>query len=123
MVCITLSCGMNLKGAHHHPTHTGLLAEDIGMSLLQVSPNDYLETALMPVGGVGPAVEAKNAIRTSIKSLFPERDCATLVRPMHDEQVGLVGLQASSAGCINPSLPSLSAVTNQNLSFVCWLLQ
>jgi hypothetical protein len=54
---------------------------------LQVTPNDYLETALMPVGGLGAAVEAKNAIRTSIKSLFPDRDCATLVRPMHDELV------------------------------------
>jgi hypothetical protein len=41
----------------------------------------------MPVGGLGAAVEAKNAIRTSIKSLFPDRDCATLVRPMHDELV------------------------------------
>lgn len=50
-----------------------------------VTPNDYLETALMPVGGLGAAVEAKNAIRTSIKGLFPDRDCATLVRPMHDE--------------------------------------
>jgi hypothetical protein len=57
------------------------------LSALQVTPNDYLETALMPVGGVGAAVEAKNAIRTSIKSLFPDRDCATLVRPMHDELV------------------------------------
>lgn len=41
----------------------------------------------MPVGGLGAAVEAKNAIRTSIKGLFPDRDCATLVRPMHDERV------------------------------------
>jgi hypothetical protein len=57
------------------------------LDALQVTPNDYLETALMPVGGVGGAVEAKNAIRTSIKSLFPDRDCATLVRPMHDELV------------------------------------
>jgi hypothetical protein len=58
---------------------------------LQVTPNDYLETALMPVGGLGAAVEAKNAIRTSIKSLFPDRDCATLVRPMHDELVSRIG--------------------------------
>jgi hypothetical protein len=32
------------------------------------------------------SVAAKNAIRGSIKGLFPDRDCATLVRPMHDEQ-------------------------------------
>ena len=54
---------------------------------VQFSARDYLETALMPVGGAGPAVEAKNAIRSSIKGLFPDRDCATLVRPMHDELV------------------------------------
>ena len=31
---------------------------------------------------------ARNApqIRDSIKSLFPDRDCYTLVRPMHDER-------------------------------------
>lgn len=55
--------------------------------LLQFSARDYLETALMPVAGSGPAVEAKNGIRSSIKSLFPDRDCATLVRPMHEEEV------------------------------------
>jgi hypothetical protein len=41
----------------------------------------------MPVAGSGTAVEAKNGIRASIKSLFPDRDCATLVRPMHEEAV------------------------------------
>jgi hypothetical protein len=41
----------------------------------------------MPVSGTGSAVEAKNGIRASIKSLFPDRDCATLVRPMHEEEV------------------------------------
>lgn len=58
------------------------------MGGVQVTATDYLETALMPVPGTGPAVEAKNAIRYSIKNLFPDRDCATLVRPAHDEQVG-----------------------------------
>jgi hypothetical protein len=53
----------------------------------QFSASDYLETALLPVAGSGPAVAAKNAIRASIKALFPDRGCATLVRPMHDEQV------------------------------------
>lgn len=52
----------------------------------QFSARDYLETALMPVSGAGSAVEAKNGIRASIKSLFPDRDCATLVRPMHEEE-------------------------------------
>ncbi|GFR48846.1 hypothetical protein Agub_g10799 [Astrephomene gubernaculifera] len=50
------------------------------------SARDYLETALMPTPGKGPAVEAKNAIRESIKSLFPDRDCVTLVRPVTEEE-------------------------------------
>ncbi|KAG2434077.1 hypothetical protein HXX76_007805 [Chlamydomonas incerta] len=49
------------------------------------SPRDYLETALMPTAGSGPAVEAKNMIRESIKCLFKERECVTLVRPVSDE--------------------------------------
>ncbi|GLC35099.1 hypothetical protein PLESTM_000279400 [Pleodorina starrii] len=51
----------------------------------KITPRDYLETALQPVPGTGPAVAAKNAIRASISQLFPARDCFTLVRPMHDE--------------------------------------
>ena len=47
---------------------------------LQISAKDYLETALLPVPGSGASVEAKNSIRSSIKSLFPDRDCVTLVR-------------------------------------------
>lgn len=31
-------------------------------------------------------MKAKNEIRASIKSLFPERDCFALVRPMNDEK-------------------------------------
>ncbi|KAL4431144.1 hypothetical protein ABPG75_006400 [Micractinium tetrahymenae] len=51
----------------------------------QVTPRDYLETALQPLQGSGRAVESKNQIRESIKSLFPDRDCFTLVRPVNDE--------------------------------------
>ncbi|GAB4817604.1 hypothetical protein N2152v2_004650 [Parachlorella kessleri] len=51
----------------------------------QVTPRDYLETALRALPGNGRAVEAKNQIRESIKSLFPDRDCFTLVRPVNDE--------------------------------------
>jgi hypothetical protein len=53
----------------------------------------------MPVAGSGPAVEAKNAIRSSIKSLFPDRDCAILVRPMHDEQVGQLRCEGRGGQC------------------------
>lgn len=51
----------------------------------QVTPRDYLETALQQLQGSGRAVESKNQIRESIKSLFPDRDCFTLVRPVNDE--------------------------------------
>ncbi|KAG2488736.1 hypothetical protein HYH03_012735 [Edaphochlamys debaryana] len=51
----------------------------------KITPRDYLETALQPVPGAGPSVASKNAIRASIAQLFPQRDCFTLVRPMHDE--------------------------------------
>lgn len=44
-----------------------------------VTPRDYLETALRPVSGSGPSVESKNQIRASIKALFPDRECHTLV--------------------------------------------
>lgn len=71
---------------------------------VQFSARDYLETALMPVGGSGPAVEAKNGIRASIKSLFPDRDCATLVRPMHDEEV------SKRCGSSSRLLPAADAV-------------
>ena len=33
-----------------------------GLWLVQVSPGEYLETALQPVKGVGRSVEAKNAV-------------------------------------------------------------
>ncbi|KAK9820375.1 hypothetical protein WJX72_009644 [[Myrmecia] bisecta] len=52
----------------------------------KLSPREYLETALRNVEGTGKSIEAKNEIRTSIKSLFPDRDCFSLVRPMHDEK-------------------------------------
>lgn len=48
----------------------------------QVSPRDYLEAALAPLPGSNEGVKAKNKIRESIKALFPDRDCFTLVRPV-----------------------------------------
>ncbi|KAK9918012.1 hypothetical protein WJX75_000546 [Coccomyxa subellipsoidea] len=50
-----------------------------------ITPKEYLETALQPIRGQGRSVEAKNAIRESIKALFPNRDCFALKRPMSDE--------------------------------------
>jgi len=45
-----------------------------------ITAKDYLELALTQVKGSNAAVAAKNQIRESIRSLFPLRDCYTLVR-------------------------------------------
>ncbi|XP_038881898.1 guanylate-binding protein 1 [Benincasa hispida] len=51
----------------------------------RITPRDYLELALRPVQGSGRDIAAKNEIRDSIRALFPDRDCFTLVRPLHNE--------------------------------------
>jgi len=59
-----------------------------------ISAADYLESALRNVpttdgasaNGVLPGAVAKNAIRESIRGLFPERECFPLVRPVNDEK-------------------------------------
>ena len=52
----------------------------------RIAPRDYLEAALRAVPGSGAAAASKNRIRESIKDLFPDRDCFTLVRPVNDER-------------------------------------
>ncbi|KAL4563591.1 hypothetical protein LXL04_027635 [Taraxacum kok-saghyz] len=51
----------------------------------KITPRDYLELALRPVEGMRKDISAKNEIRESIRALFPDRDCFTLVRPLSDE--------------------------------------
>ncbi|XP_023003111.1 guanylate-binding protein 1-like [Cucurbita maxima] len=51
----------------------------------RITPRDYLELALRPVQGSGKDIAAKNEIRDSIRALFPDRDCFTLVRPLNNE--------------------------------------
>ncbi|PIN06046.1 Actin filament-coating protein tropomyosin [Handroanthus impetiginosus] len=51
----------------------------------KITPRDYLELALRPVQGGGRDVSAKNEIRESIRALFPDRECFTLVRPLSNE--------------------------------------
>ncbi|CAO2823888.1 unnamed protein product [Amaranthus hypochondriacus] len=51
----------------------------------KITPRDYLELALRPVQGGGKDVSAKNEIRESIRALFPDRECFTLVRPLNNE--------------------------------------
>ncbi|KAH6829114.1 Guanylate-binding family protein [Perilla frutescens var. hirtella] len=51
----------------------------------KITPRDYLELALKPVEGVRKDLAAKNEIRDSIRALFPDRECFTLVRPLSNE--------------------------------------
>ncbi|KAG4971432.1 hypothetical protein JHK85_037853 [Glycine max] len=51
----------------------------------KITPRDYLEIALRPFQGSGKDITAKNEIRDSIRALFPDRECFTLVRPLNDE--------------------------------------
>ncbi|RAL49680.1 unnamed protein product [Cuscuta campestris] len=51
----------------------------------KITPRDYLELALRPVQGGGRDVASKNEIRESIRALFPDRECFTLVRPLSNE--------------------------------------
>jgi hypothetical protein len=46
-------------------------------------------------------------IRDSIKSLFPDRDCYTLVRPMHDERA-LNHLDALDTSQLRPEFSQVS---------------
>ncbi|KAK3134837.1 hypothetical protein QOZ80_5BG0411370 [Eleusine coracana subsp. coracana] len=52
----------------------------------KITPRDYLELALRPVQGGARDVSGKNAIRESIRALFPDRECFTLVRPVNNEK-------------------------------------
>ncbi|KAJ7525877.1 hypothetical protein O6H91_17G071400 [Diphasiastrum complanatum] len=52
----------------------------------KITPKEYLESALQPTSGSGKAISAKNEIRDSIRSLFPDRHCYALVRPMSNER-------------------------------------
>ncbi|KAL8158472.1 hypothetical protein V2J09_000009 [Rumex salicifolius] len=51
----------------------------------KITPRDYLELALRPVEGGTMDIAAKNEIRESIRALFPDRECFTLVRPLNSE--------------------------------------
>nr|GMD09075.1 guanylate-binding protein 1-like [Ipomoea batatas] len=51
----------------------------------KITPRDYLELALRPIQSGGRDVSSKNEIRESIRALFPDRECFTLVRPLSNE--------------------------------------
>uniref|UniRef100_A0A804NKA6 Guanylate-binding family protein n=1 Tax=Zea mays TaxID=4577 RepID=A0A804NKA6_MAIZE len=59
---------------------------DLAEDNRKITPRDYLELALRPVQGGGRDISAKNAIRDSIRALFPDRECFTLVQPVNNEK-------------------------------------
>ncbi|KAF0927221.1 hypothetical protein E2562_031018 [Oryza meyeriana var. granulata] len=74
---------------HFSPVFVWLLRDfylDLTEDNRKITPRDYLELALRPVQGGGRDVSAKNAIRESIRALFPDRECFTLVRPVNNEK-------------------------------------
>uniref|UniRef100_A0A1D1YUI6 Guanylate-binding protein 4 n=1 Tax=Anthurium amnicola TaxID=1678845 RepID=A0A1D1YUI6_9ARAE len=58
---------------------------DLAEDNRKLTPRDYLELALRPMQGGGKDISAKNEIRESIRALFPDRECFTLVRPLNNE--------------------------------------
>ncbi|RDY14647.1 Guanylate-binding protein 3, partial [Mucuna pruriens] len=77
----------------------------------KITPRDYLELALRPVQGSGRDIAAKNEIRDSIRALFPDRECFTLVRPLNNEN-DLQRLDQISLGKLRPEFRSgLDALT------------
>ena len=47
--------------------------------LLQITTSEYMEEVLADMSGTAQAVKNRNAMRSSIKSVFPDRDCFSLV--------------------------------------------
>ncbi|XP_030511608.1 guanylate-binding protein 3-like [Rhodamnia argentea] len=84
--------GSNSGLGQYTPTFVWLL-KDFSFDLLgdnkSMTPQDYLELALRPIQGTGSDIAAKNEIRESIRALFPDRHCFTLVRPLNtaDDQL------------------------------------
>ncbi|CAJ1939156.1 unnamed protein product [Sphenostylis stenocarpa] len=77
----------------------------------KITPRDYLELALRPVEGSGKDIAAKNEIRDSIRALFPDRECFTLVRPLNNEN-DLQRLDQISLGKLRPEFRAgLDALT------------
>ncbi|KAF9615547.1 hypothetical protein IFM89_024395 [Coptis chinensis] len=77
----------------------------------KITPRDYLELALKPMQGGGKDIASKNEIRESIRGLFPDRECFTLVRPLNNEH-DLQRLDQTSLDKLRPEFRSgLDALT------------
>ena len=79
-----------------------------------MTPKDYLEHALRPTKGSDPGVAAKNRIRQSITTLFPDRECFCLVRPVSNEKQ-LQNLDALPPGQLRPEFREVTPAAS-----CCW---
>ncbi|KAJ6859891.1 guanylate-binding protein 3-like isoform X1 [Populus alba x Populus x berolinensis] len=73
---------------HFSPVFVWLLRDfylDLKEDNTKITPCNYLELALRPVVGSRKDVAARNKIRESIRALFPNRECFTLVSPLNNE--------------------------------------
>ncbi|MCL7027787.1 hypothetical protein MKW94_015755, partial [Papaver nudicaule] len=77
----------------------------------RITPRDYLEIALRPMQGAAKDIAGKNEIRESIRALFPDRECFTLVRPLNSEHA-LQRLDQTSLEKLRPEfVAGLDALT------------
>ena len=68
------------------------LVRDFNLALVDqegdsITAKEYLETALKEQAGMSERTEMKNRTRRLFKSLFSERDCMTLDRPVAQEDM------------------------------------
>lgn len=70
---------------HKHFPALFWVLRDFSLDLQGKTSREYFEENLRPQASVKEETLKKNAIRQTIAGFFQERDCFTLVRPVHDE--------------------------------------
>ena len=71
-----------------------------------------MEEVLGSMTGTSQAVKSRNQMRDSIKALFPDRDCFSLVRPCLEESQ-LANMDKISMDKLRPEF--------RQVRFVCWI--
>jgi len=84
----------------------------------RITSREYLEDSLKPEGGMSEEVEAKNSIRSMLRSFFPERDCITLVRPCNDE-TALKNLAQAPAEALRPEFKAGVEAFSKKVNSLC----
>ena len=63
-----------------------LQLKKMGANGRSLTSRDYLNHALEDQKGMSKDVFKKNAVRRMLRTIFPEKDCVTLVRPIAEEE-------------------------------------